>query len=120
MRDISDRKDIETLVRKFYNTLLKDPGMQRVFAGLNFEEHIPRIVAFWAMVLLDEEGYKTNVFEKHLHLPIQIPQFDQWLTTFTATVDSLFQGEKADLAKLSATVLAFTFKSKWTHLKGGS
>lgn len=91
--------------------------MQPAFHGLNFEEHIPRIVAFWAMVLLDEEGYKTNVFDKHLHLPITLALFDIWLDTFIKTVDRFYQGEKADLAKQRATVLSYTFKSKWAHLR---
>jgi hemoglobin len=53
-----------------------------------------------------------------LNLPIQAPQFDTWLGIFTQTVDDLFAGEIADLAKQRATVLAFTFKSKWEKIKG--
>jgi hemoglobin len=74
-------------------------------------------VHFWSFVLLDEEGYKTNVFEKHMHLPIELPMFDIWLSTWKGTVDSLFSGEKAELAKQRAEVLTFTFRSKWEHLK---
>ncbi len=91
--------------------------MQPAFAGLDFQHHVPNIVAFWSLVLLDEEGYKTNVFDKHLHLPIQPHHFDIWRDTFVATVNRLFKGEKADLAIQRATVLSYTFKSKWEHLK---
>ena len=84
---------------------------------LDFEKHIPDIVSFWSLVLLDEEGYKTNVFEKHIHLPIKLHQFDIWLNTFISTIDSLFKGEKAELAKLGATSLTYTFKSKWAQIK---
>lgn len=117
MNDIASKKDIEKLIRHFYSRLLQDEGMKRVFEGLDFEAHIPAIVHFWSFVLLDEPGYKTNVFEKHLHLPIQLPQFDEWLAVFKGTVDELFAGDKAELAKQRATVLAFTFKSKWEKLK---
>lgn len=116
MRDIESKADIEQLMRSFYGHLLQVPGMAPVFEGIDMEKHLPHIIHFWSFVLLDEEGYKTNVFEKHLPLPIQAPQFDQWLETFTATVNELFAGEKAELAKLRATVLAHTFKSKWGSL----
>jgi hemoglobin len=117
MRDIQTREDIEKLLRYFYDNLLKSEGMKRVFSLVDFEAHFPKIVHFWSFVLLDEEGYRTNVFEKHLPLPIETPQFDEWLQAFIAAVDANFQGEKAELAKLRATTLAYTFKAKWSALK---
>ena len=118
MSDIVTKADITLLVEKFYDKLLLDDDMKIVFEGLDFKAHVPNIIHFWSFVLLDEEGYKTNVFDKHLHLPIKPYQFDEWLKTFNATVDELFSGEKAEMAKLRATTLAFTFKSKWEKLKG--
>jgi hemoglobin len=118
MNDIASKKDIELLINTFYSKLLQVEEIKPVFAGINFEAHVPHIVHFWSFVLLDEEGYKTNVFEKHIQLPIKTHQFDIWLKIFNDTVDELFKGEKAELAKQRATVLAFTFKSKWEKLKG--
>lgn len=118
MKDICNKEDIELLIRTFYNSLLQIDEMKPPFEGLDFEKHIPHIVSFWAFVLLDEEGYKTNVFDKHIDLPIKPHMFDVWLKTFTDSVDGLYHGEKADLAKQRATVLAFTFKSKWEKIKG--
>lgn len=117
MKDIQVRADLELLMKSFYDSLLKLEGMQPVFASINFDLHLPKIVDFWEFVVLDVEGYKTNVFDKHLHLPIKSPQFDEWLAVFTSTVDALFAGEKAELIKHRATVLAFTFKSKWQAIK---
>jgi len=117
MKDIASKADIELLIRAFYAKLLQNDEMKAVFDGISFEDHIPQIVHFWSFVLLDEPGYKTNVFEKHVHLPIQLHQFDVWLATFNSTVDELFAGEKAELAKQRATVLTFTFKSKWEKIK---
>lgn len=113
MKDIETREDIEKLIRHFYSRLLQIDEMKPPFEGLDFEKHIPNIVHFWSFVLLDEAGYRTNVFEKHLHLPIQASMFDTWLHTWILTVDDFFKGEKAELAKQRATVLAHTFKSKW-------
>jgi hemoglobin len=117
MRDIEAREDIEKLINHFYSKLLQLPNMQPVFAELNFEAHLPQIVHFWSFVLLDEEGYKTNVFDKHRHLQIDLTHFDDWLATFISSVDDLYLGQKADLAKQRATVLTHTFKSKWDQNK---
>ncbi len=118
MRDIANSDDITALIREFYSSLLEVEEIKPVFAHIDFEKHVPHIVHFWSFVLLDAEGYKTNVFEKHLNLPIKAHQFDIWLRIFTEAVDKLFAGEKAELAKQRATVLAYTFKSKWEKLKG--
>lgn len=114
---IETKADIELLIDTFYTKLLAIDDMKPVFAGLDFKAHVPKIVHFWSFVLLDEPGYTTNVFEKHLHLPIKLPLFDTWLAVFTQTVDELFVGEKAEMAKQRATVLSFTFKSKWEKIK---
>lgn len=119
MNDITSRQDVERLIKLFYDNLLQDHEMKKVFEGIDFKNHLPQIVHFWCFVLLDEQGYKTNVFDKHLHLPIKLHQFDMWLRTFVNTIDDLFKGEKAEIAKQRATVLTFTFKSKWEKLKGG-
>ncbi len=110
--DIQNKEDIELLVRKFYDSLLTNESIKPVFDDLNFEAHIPHIVSFWSFVLLDEEGYKTNVFDKHVNLPIKEEHFDIWLSHFEKTINDLFEGEKAELAKLRAQTIAFTFKTK--------
>ncbi|MBK9285144.1 MAG: group III truncated hemoglobin [Sphingobacteriaceae bacterium] len=116
MEDIKSKNDIEFLIKKFYNALLQIDEMKPPFEGLNFEKHIPNIVQFWSFVLLEEEGYKTNVFDKHLHLPIHLPMFDIWLEVWTRTVSENFKGEKADLAIQRAQVLTYTFKAKWEKI----
>lgn len=115
--DIKDKSDVVLLIDTFYDKLLQVDGMKEVFEGLDFEAHKPRIVHFWSFVLLDEEGYTTNVFDKHLHLPIKVHQFQQWLQTFVATVNELFEGEKAQMAIQRATVLSYTFETKWQKIK---
>lgn len=117
MTDISSRSDVELLINTFYSRLLLLEDIKPVFENIDFEKHLPHIVHFWSFVLLDEEGYKTNVFEKHIPLPIKSYMFDKWLEVWIDTVNSLFKGEKAELAKQRATALAFTFKNKWEKLK---
>lgn len=118
MHDIESREDIEVLINSFYSNLLQNDEMKVIFSGIDFQKHVPQIVSFWSFVLLDEAGYKTNVFEKHIHLPIQPHQFDIWLNYFISAVNLLFKGEKAEMAKQRATVLSYTFKSKWENTMG--
>jgi len=118
MRDLETKNDIELLINAFYSKLLQIDEMKIVFAGIDFPSHVPHIVHFWSFVLFDEPGYKTNVFEKHVNLPIKIHQFDMWLEVFINAVDDLYKGKKAERAKQHATVLAHTFKSKWQNIKG--
>ena len=120
MHDIKTKSDIEILINAFYFRLLQIPEMKVVFEGINFESHLPNIIHFWSFVLLDESGYKTNVFEKHTHLPIKLHHFDIWLNVFIQTTDELFLGETADLAKQRALVLTHTFKSKWEKIKASN
>ena len=110
--DIINEKDIELLVNNFYNKLLLDELMAPHFHGLDLKNHIPRIISFWEMVLLDKPGYKTNVFDKHSHLQINQKHFDRWVELFSETVDEFFSGEKANLAKQRAAILGYTFGSK--------
>jgi len=117
MNDISSTADVDRLIRHFYQKLLADPLINYIFDGLDLEAHLPRVVHFWSFVLLDASGYTTNVFEKHLHLAIEPAQFQIWLKHFTQAVDDLYQGEKAEMAKQRATVLTYTFSTKWEKLK---
>ena len=112
MNDIAQYADVERLLRTFYDKLLKDELMSPHFADINLEEHMPRIIAFWAFILIDEEGYKGNVFDKHRHMSIGAEHFNRWVHLFSQTVDELYVGEKANLAKQRAQLLGYTFQTK--------
>ena len=115
-QDIRNKADIELMIRTFYASLLTNESISPVFANTDFEKHMPHMIAFWSFVLLDEEGYKTNVFDKHVHLNIKEEHFEIWLHHLEKTINDLFVGEKAELAKLRAQTIAFTFKTKLKDL----
>ncbi len=116
MKDINTSEDVELLVKTFYKKVVLDELLAPHFAGINFEAHFPRMIAFWEFILLDKEGFKGNVFDKHAeantHLKIDETHFKQWLFYFHETVNQLFEGEKAIFAKQRADLLGFTFQSK--------
>jgi hemoglobin len=123
-KDIENREDIYRLVKSFYNKLLADPTISYLFTDvskINLEEHLPVLVDFWDMVLFQHDTYRKNAMQPHMILnqksPLQKQHFETWLTYFKATVDELFEGEKAFMAKERATSIATVLQIKIAQLK---
>ncbi|XOV66863.1 MAG: group III truncated hemoglobin [Fluviicola sp.] len=112
MTDIQTTDDIELLVNSFYTKVLKDPTLAPFFAKLDFDRHLPRMIHFWAFVLLDESGYTTDVTKTHINMPLKKVHFDRWIELFNETTDELFSGENADKAKQRAFLIRWTIESK--------
>lgn len=110
--DITTETQVEFLVKTFYGRLLQDELMAPHFKDVDFAQHFPQMIGFWNFILLDKEGYKGNVFDKHKNLPIGEAHFEHWINHFTSVIHDFFEGEKAALAKQRAEVLKFTFLSK--------
>jgi hemoglobin len=115
-KEINTHQDIVLLVDEFYSSVLQDEILKPFFADLDFEHHKPRMIHFWSFVLLNESGYTTNVFDKHVHMHLKDEHFDRWLSLFHQTVDRLFEGEKANDAKFRATTIGWTFKEKFKKM----
>jgi hemoglobin len=118
-RDIETRADCERLVRTFYGRALNDPIIGFLFtdvARLDLEAHVPRITSFWETILLGAQTYGGGAFRPHaaLHMkaPLRRAHFDQWLNLWKVTVDELFAGERAELAKAHATRVALAFHER--------
>jgi len=112
MKEIKEKSDVDKLVTLFYETALVDPMLAPFFKGMDFEAHKPRMIHFWSFVLIDEPGYKTNVTEKHMHMPLKSEHFDRWIFLFKETVDEHFEGEIAERAKHRAELVGWTILSK--------
>lgn len=113
MKDISTREDIETLVSKFYEKVLKDDVIGYIFtevAHLEWDHHMPIMYDFWETLLLDAQKYKGNPMVKHIQLDKQEPlksiHFDRWLALWRQTVGENFEGKKADEAIVRAENIA--------------
>lgn len=110
--DIQDRADLHALVVEFYRRLLADPRIAHLFAHLDLEVHLPILVDFWALIVLGEQGYLRNAFQKHVPLAIEDHHFDVWLEHWSATVADRHSGPRADLARERARSIAALFRSK--------
>ncbi len=118
-KDIETREDIHNLVLSFYNKLLADPSISYLFtdvAKIDLSHHFPVLVNFWDMVLFQSDTYRKNAIQPHIILhrqsPLQKHHFETWLRYFKATVDELFEGERAFLAKERATSIATVMQIK--------
>lgn len=116
MRDIEDREDCERLVRAFYGRALTDPMIGWIFvdvAKLDVEAHVPTIASFWETILLGAQSYGGGAFRPHAALHARVPlrsgHFERWLVLWRDTVDELFAGERAELAKAHAQRVAHAF-----------
>jgi len=112
MKDITNRDDIIKLVDTFYNKVKADALLAPVFSHLDWEKHMPTMYNFWSSMLLGDQSYQGNPFQKHIHLSITSAHFEKWLDLFNRTVDELFSGFKADEVKSRAISIAGLFQTK--------
>jgi hemoglobin len=113
LKDITTEADIKLLVDSFYERVNADALLAPVFndfAGVNWASHLPTMYTFWSSVLLGTASYHGRPFPKHLALPVGREHFDRWLEIFTGTVDALFEGEKAEEAKMRGYSIAQVFQ----------
>jgi hemoglobin len=114
--DIQTAEDIDALVGAFYERARPDPVIGHFFVDLDWEHHIPRITAYWRMVLFGDRTYQGDPMTAHVSLarkqPMETVHFKQWLMHWKATVEELFEGPKADEAKDRARTIAAVMEHK--------
>jgi hemoglobin len=122
-KDISSREDLFLLVKKFYEKLLNDETISYLFtdiAKIDLNHHLPVLVDFWDSVLFQSDTYRKNAMQPHLTLnqksPLEKHHFETWLRYFNNTVDELFDGEKAFVAKERAKSIATVMQIKLVQI----
>jgi len=111
--DIESREDIAALVTAFYQRAFADELLGPVFtdiARMDLPAHLPVMCDFWETVLFRAGRYQRNALRPHLELNARVElteaHFRRWLALWTATVDDLYAGPAADLAKAQAGRIA--------------
>jgi hemoglobin len=120
--DILTRADIELLVRSFYHKVVADDVIGYIFndvVKVHWEKHLPTMFDFWENTLFFTGSYDGNpmLIHEHLHkrVPFTAQHFQRWILLFTTTVDELFEGVKATLAKQRAISIATVMELKLIH-----
>lgn len=115
MHDIRNEEDIKTLVHAFYAKVEEDERLGPIFneaAGVDWDEHLPKMVDFWSKMLFRTKRYKGRPFRQHLPLPIGKEDFGRWVGLFVETVNEHFEGNRADYAKEMAGNIANSFSTR--------
>lgn len=110
--DIENHKDVEQLVHSFYDKVQQDDRLNYIFndfAKVHWVSHLPKMVDFWSNLLFQTGRYKGHPFRQHVSLPIEYGDFERWVLLFEQTVNELFEGKKAELAKELAGKIASSF-----------
>ncbi|MEO6668674.1 MAG: group III truncated hemoglobin [Ferruginibacter sp.] len=118
-KDIETREDIDSFLRSFYQRVIADKQIGIIFTEIvpiNWEQHIPVITDFWETILLDNPVYRKNAMEVHYKInrifPLKKEHFEAWLYIFNLTLNEMFEGKIADLAKKRAASIALLMESK--------
>jgi hemoglobin len=117
--DLADRADIERLVNAFYNRVQRDDLLGFIFneiARIDWATHLPKMYAFWEMMLFRTGGYSGNPLGAHARLvgltSMGLPQFQRWIALFQATVDELYAGPNAEHIKRAASDMAHVIHAR--------
>lgn len=125
--DIETRRDIERLVNIFYEKIAADQLLGYIFndvAKVHWEKHLPVMYDFWENIILFTGTYQGNPMNLHRHLhhitPLNESHFQQWNELFVTTVNELFEGKNAALAKQKAISISNIIKDKLTQSRQGT
>jgi len=131
-KDVTQRADIEDIVARFYEVMLKDPIIGFIFtdvAKIHLESHLPIIVDFWEDSLflqgpLAERKYNNNTLQKHLEINAKMPlksgHFTRWLYLFEQAVLQNHQGDNVKRILSRAEIVAKSIAAAITNQKRGN
>ena len=115
-KDIQTREDIALLIHRFYAKVRVHPLLGPIFNEVieDWDAHLERLTDFWETNLFFVRNYKGNPLQVHIdvdqHFNGSIEQlhFGNWLQLWFETLDSLFQGRYAEIAKARARSMSTT------------
>jgi|SRR6056297_890911 len=104
---IEDRTDVSVLVRAFYAKVRKDEVLGPIFNNTitDWESHLELLTNFWETQLFLKRIYHGNPITAHqkvdekMNYSITSEHFGLWLNLWFQTIDELFTGDVAWIAK---------------------
>ncbi|WP_318527366.1 group III truncated hemoglobin [Rasiella rasia] len=106
-KDITTREDVYLLVSTFYGKVQNNELLGPIFnrAITDWDTHFEHLTDFWETNLFFKRKFKGNPIQKHVEVDtaeghsINELHFGVWLNMWFETVDDLFVGELAQIAK---------------------
>lgn len=114
MNDIQNREDVALLVNTFYTKIRTNDELGPIFntAIKDWDSHLIHLTNFWESQLFRKNVFSGNPLKKHVEVDennnnqLTNDLFGLWLQFWLGTIDELFEGELADLAKDRARNIA--------------
>ena len=123
--DIKTREDIRILIHTFYAEVREDDLLGPIFNTMikDWDTHLSLLVDFWETNLFFIKKYAGNPLEAHVRADkfndhkINELHFGTWLNLWFKNIDTLYEGDNAQLAKnrarnMSTFMNMEIFKSK--------
>ncbi len=106
-KNIESREDVFLLVSTFYSKVRKDELLGPVFNGIitDWNTHLELLTDFWETNLFFERKYFGNPMHTHIEVDkkmnhsINELHFGTWINLWHETINELFEGETAEIAK---------------------
>jgi len=116
-KEIEERQDVFNLVDTFYTKVRANQLLGPIFENHihDWPKHLDRLTDFWETNLFFLRKFKGNPLLKHQIVDaaaghsINEQHFGVWLNLWFETVDQLFHGEKAIIAKNRARSMGTFF-----------
>ncbi len=106
-KEIESREDVSLLVNTFYSKVRKDELLGSIFNRIitDWPTHLELLTDFWETNLFFKRKYFGNPMHTHIevdkkvHGTINELHFGTWINMWHETIDELFEGETANIAK---------------------
>jgi len=107
MKEIENKEDVAHLVHTFYAKVRKDLVLGPIFNGIihDWDAHLDTLTDFWETQLFLKRTYEGNPILAHQQMDdamngtITPEHFGLWMNLLFETLDQLFTGERAWIAK---------------------
>lgn len=115
--DIETREDIYVLVTTFYGRIRADVYLGPIFNRhvTNWPVHFEHLTDFWEGNLFQKRIFKGNPLREHKRVDreegyvINEQHFGVWLNHWVQTINDLYEGERAEMAKFRARKIGTFF-----------
>ena len=113
-QDIQNRDDVFKLVSTFYAKVRANEKIGYVFNEIieDWPSHLEKLTDFWETNLFFVSKFRGNPMQahgdvdRHFNNSIEQKHFGEWLNMWFETVDELFEGDRASIAKNRARNMA--------------